>query len=50
MPPAQAEFPFMSVVLDVRPDNRELLGAVTHVDGTARVQTVTGRRTTVTGG
>ena len=30
----------MSVVLDVQPDKRELLGAVTHVDGTARVQTV----------
>ena len=40
VPPAQTEFPYMSVVLEVRPDKRELLGAVTHVDGTARVQTV----------
>ena len=40
VPPAQARFPYMSVVLQVQPDKRELLGAVTHVDGTARVQTV----------
>jgi carbamoyltransferase len=33
-------FPYMSVVLQVRPDQCDLLGAVTHVDGTARVQTV----------
>lgn len=31
---------YMSFVLPVRPDQRELLGAITHVDGTARVQTV----------
>jgi carbamoyltransferase len=34
------DFPFMTVVVDVRESKRELLGAVTHVDGTARVQTV----------
>lgn len=36
----QRAFPFMVVVLEVRPEHRALLGAVTHVDGTARVQTV----------
>lgn len=36
----QRSFPYMSVVLQVRPDKCDLLGAVTHVDGTARVQTV----------
>ncbi|HVW21577.1 MAG TPA: carbamoyltransferase C-terminal domain-containing protein [Opitutaceae bacterium] len=38
--PGQKEFPYMSVILRVRPEWRERLGAVTHVDGTARVQTV----------
>lgn len=33
--------PFMLQVYNVREDKREQLGAVTHVDGTARVQTVT---------
>ena len=33
--------PFMAVVVDVKEDKRDLLGAITHVDGTARVQTVT---------
>jgi carbamoyltransferase len=32
--------PFMNVVLPVLEDKRALLGAVTHVDGTARVQSV----------
>src|SRR5207237_4660824 len=32
--------PFMISTLRVRPEWRERLGAVTHVDGTARVQTV----------
>jgi carbamoyltransferase len=32
--------PFMTFVVDVQPAKRELLGAITHVDGTARVQTV----------
>ncbi len=34
------ESPFMSFLARVRPDARTLLPAVTHVDGTARVQTV----------
>jgi carbamoyltransferase len=38
--PTQKDFPTMSVVLGVRPEWREKLGAITHVDGTARVQTV----------
>jgi carbamoyltransferase len=33
-------FPYMIFVLEVRPEVRQLLGAVTHIDGTARVQTV----------
>lgn len=32
--------PFMSFVVGVRPEHRSALGAITHVDGTARVQTV----------
>ncbi len=32
--------PFMLHVYDVRPERREELGAVTHVDGTGRIQTV----------
>ncbi len=34
------ESPFMLKVFDVIPSKRELLPAITHVDGTARVQTV----------
>ncbi|HUS17639.1 MAG TPA: carbamoyltransferase C-terminal domain-containing protein, partial [Chloroflexia bacterium] len=33
--------PFMVLVCDVQPQYRELLPAITHVDGTARIQTVT---------
>lgn len=33
--------PFMLLVSRTRPDKADLLGAVTHVDGTARLQTVT---------
>jgi carbamoyltransferase len=40
VPPNRAEFPFMIFVLKVHEQMRELLGATTHVDGTARVQTV----------
>ncbi|WP_457355434.1 carbamoyltransferase family protein [Roseateles sp. P5_D6] len=40
LPSPQARAPFMSYTLRVRPEARELLGAVTHVDGTARAQTV----------
>ena len=32
--------PFMNIVVNVRPERRRQLGAVTHVDGSARVQTV----------
>ncbi|HEY7831475.1 MAG TPA: carbamoyltransferase C-terminal domain-containing protein [Solirubrobacteraceae bacterium] len=34
------ELPYMTVNLDVRPEYREDLPAITHVDGSARVQTV----------
>jgi carbamoyltransferase len=34
------ESPFMLLVANVRPDKRHLLPAITHADGTARVQTV----------
>ena len=37
--PGQKEFPTMSIVLEVLPPWREKLGAVTHVDGSARIQT-----------
>lgn len=40
LPGGESQFPFMTFVLNVQPDKRQLLGAVTHVDGTARVQTV----------
>ncbi|GAQ56452.1 carbamoyltransferase family protein [Streptomyces acidiscabies] len=35
-----AHHDFMSYVVSVRPEHREHLGAVTHVDGTARIQIV----------
>jgi carbamoyltransferase len=35
------ESPFMLLVARVRPDKQHLVPAITHVDGTARVQTVT---------
>lgn len=41
IPAATRDFPFMSYVLPVRPEKRAELGAITHVDGTARIQTVT---------
>jgi len=37
----RAESPFMIVVCNVKPDKRALIPAVTHIDGTARIQTVT---------
>jgi carbamoyltransferase len=43
VPRDRTEFPFMVFVLNVRPEKRELLGAITHVDGTARIQTVSKR-------
>ncbi|AXX30587.1 Nodulation protein nolO [Actinosynnema pretiosum subsp. pretiosum] len=41
IPDVEAELGFMSFVVPVRPEHRAGLGAVTHVDGTARVQVVT---------
>jgi carbamoyltransferase len=38
-----SEMPFMITTVDVRPQYRKLLPAVTHVDGSARVQTVAAR-------
>jgi carbamoyltransferase len=38
--PAYAEFPYMITTVDVRPELRRGLPAITHVDGSARVQTV----------
>lgn len=40
VPAEQKALPFMTFVLDVKEEKRGLLGAITHVDGTARVQTV----------
>jgi carbamoyltransferase len=38
--PAYKQHPFMVFVVGVKEDKRQLLGAITHVDGTARIQTV----------
>src|SRR6185436_15247716 len=35
--------PYMVFVVNVKEEYRELLGAITHVDGTARIQTVSRR-------
>jgi carbamoyltransferase len=43
LPAGISELPFMVFTVDVREDQRELLGAVTHVDGSARIQTVSRR-------
>ncbi|MER9096173.1 carbamoyltransferase [Mesorhizobium sp. M0700] len=40
LPDGRHEFPFMNFVVRVRDSKRALLGAITHVDGTARLQTV----------
>ncbi|WP_340123344.1 carbamoyltransferase [Methylobacter svalbardensis] len=40
VPGEHADFPFMSFVLKVKPELREQLPAITHVDGSARLQTV----------
>ncbi len=40
IPKGTTSFRFMSFTVKVKPEKRELLGATTHVDGTARVQTV----------
>ncbi|WP_407189977.1 carbamoyltransferase [Bradyrhizobium centrosematis] len=43
LPAGAREFPFMNFVVRVRQSKRDLLGAITHVDGTARLQTVSRR-------
>lgn len=40
LPPGSANFPHMTFVLSVREKYRQHLGAVTHVDGSARIHTV----------
>jgi carbamoyltransferase len=40
LPVEKNRFPFMTFVVRVRPEKQELLRATTHVDGTARIQTV----------
>ncbi|MEM7555657.1 MAG: carbamoyltransferase C-terminal domain-containing protein [Cyanobacteria bacterium P01_A01_bin.84] len=40
VPHNQKQLPFMIFVVNVREDKRQVLGAVTHIDGTARIQTV----------
>jgi carbamoyltransferase len=40
LPPGLPRLPFMAFVVEVREEQRSRLGAVTHVDGTARIQTV----------
>ncbi|MGY8668924.1 carbamoyltransferase [Bradyrhizobium sp. UFLA05-109] len=40
LPAGTGEFPFMNFVVGVLDTKRGLLGAITHVDGTARLQTV----------
>ena len=37
-----AEFPYMISIVNVRPEMRNLLPAITHVNGSARLQTVSG--------
>jgi hypothetical protein len=43
LPSSARSLPFMVMVAHVKPAARELLAAVTHVDGTARVQSVSNR-------
>jgi carbamoyltransferase len=40
LPQNEIRLPFMVFVVKVRKEHRECLGAITHVDGTARIQTV----------
>ncbi|MGY3622085.1 carbamoyltransferase family protein [Bradyrhizobium sp. USDA 10063] len=40
LPDGAREFPFMNFVVRVRDSKRSVLGAITHIDGTARLQTV----------
>ena len=41
--PVGAEFPYMISIVNVRPEMRNLLPAITHVNGSARLQTVSVR-------
>lgn len=40
LPNRETDLSFMTFVVKVQEDKRQLLGAITHVDGTARIQTV----------
>lgn len=40
IPTENKSYPFMVFVVKVKEDKQKLLGAITHVDGTARIQTV----------
>ncbi|HEX3046832.1 MAG TPA: carbamoyltransferase C-terminal domain-containing protein [Bacillota bacterium] len=40
LPGMQKHYPFMTFVVKVKEAKQKLLGAVTHIDGTARIQTV----------
>lgn len=40
IPPNAPDLDYMIFIVAVRPECRKLLGAITHVDGTARIQTV----------
>lgn len=40
VPDCKAPYYFMNFVINVKKEKREILGAVTHVDGTARIQTI----------
>jgi carbamoyltransferase len=41
--PAMTELPYMIVIVDVKEEQRAALPAITHVDGSARVQTVSAK-------
>jgi carbamoyltransferase len=43
LPGDERSFPFMLFTVPVQPRHRALLGAITHVDGSARLQTVSSR-------
>lgn len=40
LPTNTRQFPYMIFVVKVKQDKQQLLGAITHIDGTARIQTV----------
>jgi len=43
IPTESKSYPFMNFVVKVKEEKQKLLGAITHVDGTARIQTVSTR-------